>query len=106
MGRHRTVQGNVYTRGDSAALWVWFYDAAGERRRHATRFVAGQEAEARELLAEILRRVGEGLDPTPESAELSFAEWAERWARDRRAAGKGEHLNERGHLEHHLVPLL
>jgi integrase len=97
-------EGGIYRRKDSPVFWLWYRDGAGVKRRQATR--STDEAGARAELAELIELLRRGEGPARAERALTLAAWGRRWVELRREAGKGEAANERGHLEHHIAPVL
>jgi integrase len=96
----------VFARGSK--LWIRFRGSNGKWRNVTTGYELGQEALAREMLAEMHRLVaGEAAGEAPlisKAGRLTVLEYMELWLADRRAIGR-DWKHDRSRLQH-VMPVL
>src|SRR5713101_4208502 len=96
--------GGIYRRGSK--LWIWYFNAAGERIFEATSSRVGEEARARNTLQGIERRIEAEKRTGVPAGELTVKAYGERWLKGRPAQGVATADDEATRLRLHAWPLV
>jgi integrase len=97
--------GTVYKRGTK--LWIGYKDLDGRVKYASSGLGVGEEEKARELLAEIQRRIAAEREAGATTKKpLTFERYADGWMRARRQRGLSSASVDDGRLRHHAVPAL
>jgi integrase len=97
--------GSIYPR--RKRLWMQFHDHAGERVQMATQFRLGQEALARQALADVESSIEAGTKFNPaKGGPVTVADYADPWLDKRDALGIADAVNDRARLRDHVLPHL
>src|SRR6266851_3787517 len=96
--------GGIYQRGKK--LWLWYYDAAGERVFKPTQSRVGEEARARHTLQTIERRIEAEKRTGVPAGELTVRAYGERWLKSRAGQGIVSIKDDEGRLRLHAWPFI
>ncbi len=96
--------GGIYKRGTK--LWIWYFDASGERIFEPTSSRVGEEARARTTLEGIERRIEAEKRTGIPAGELTVKGYGERWLKGRPGQGIGTAADEAARLRLHAWSIL
>lgn len=96
--------GGIYRRGRK--FWIWYFDAGGVRRFVPTSATLDEGDRARQVLAEVERRVAAEKRANLPVGALTVRAYSERWLEGRPGQGVATAKTEARHLRMHVWPTL